>query len=570
MSRRVEHALVAQPTTVLESGTELAGFRIESFIGQGEIGTVYRATQVRRDRGVALKVISAEWSDDPEFHERFIRESKLAASLYQTNVLPIYDVGEADGVIYVAMRYVAGSDLGRLLQESGRISALLTLEIGRQIALALGAAHSERLIHRNVKPSNILLGGDEHAYLADFGFERTASTAGLTRSGVSTGTHDYSAPEQLDGVSEVGRRADIYSLGCVLYHCLAGQPPYVRESEVGVITAHLHDPVPQLMEIRPDLPADVGAIVGKAMEKDPSNRYGTAPQLAAALGAALADLGGLEISPTQSSDESDTRPIAVASSARPDRAETVPDRVEAKTPSPLVVEERRRSLPSPARRVVVAALALAIVAAGIGVVFAFGSTGSKPLSVPRVLGIRAERAEARLRNAHFAPVIKHGSSDQFAKGLVYRAIPSPGSALQSGRPVTIWISTGEATSVVPDLVGKNLSRAERALAAAHLKLITKRIPSGKYSVGRITRQAPGRGGRLAAGGTMTLWVSTGPPKVLVPDVRGETAQQATRDLRNAGFQVKNAGAYTATSDYSLAGTVAGQSPVGVKARRRSS
>jgi serine/threonine-protein kinase len=253
----------------------------------------------------------------------------------------------------------------------------------------------------------------------------------------------------------------------------------------------------------------------------------------------------------------------------PGRTQTALDRAETQILFPLVAAEPRRLLPSPTRRLVVATLALAIVAAGIAGFVAFGSTSSKPLHVPRVLGLEAARAEARLRNAHFAPVIKHASSDQFSQGLVYRAVPGPGSALKSGRPVTIWISTGPATSVVPNLVGTSLSRAERVLSAAHLELITKRIPSGRYGVDRITRQAPGRGGRLPAGGTMTLWVSTGSPRVLVPDVRGETAQQATRDLRNAGFEVKNAGPSTATSDYSLVGKVAGQSPVAVKARKKS-
>jgi eukaryotic-like serine/threonine-protein kinase len=521
---------VAQPPTVLESGTELAGFRIESLIGQGETGTVYRATQVRLGREVALKVLAADASADPEFPQRFIRESKRAASLYQPNILPVYDVGEADGVIYVAMRYVEGGDLGRLLQENGQISASLALEISRQIALALAAAHSARLVHGDVKPTNILLGDDEHVYLADFGFAGSASMGG---------TRGYSAPEQLDGDSEVGGQADVYALGGVLATCLGGQ----------------------------DLPPGVDAIVGRATEKDPANRY-SAPELAAALGAVLAGLDGVETGPESSSHESDTQPIAVALPAEPEPApELEPaalDEAEAEAAPPVVAVERRRSR----RRFMLAALALGIVAAGIGAVFAFGSTGSKPLSVPRVLGIRAGRAEARLRRAHFTPVIKHGSSELFTSGVVYRATPSQGSALQSGRRVTIWVSTGPPTSVVPNLVGKNLSQAERALAAAHLRLIVKQIPSGKYKVGRITQQAPGRGAHLPVGGAMTLWVSTGQPKGLVPDVRGESAQQATRDLRNTGFRVKNAGPHTATSNSALAGTVAGQSPVGVKAPKK--
>jgi serine/threonine-protein kinase len=543
---------VAQTTTVLESGTELAGFRIESFIAQGEMGTVYRATQVRRDREVALKVLSVDRSDDPEFQERFLRESKRAASLSHPNVLPVYGVGEADGVIYLAMRYVPGSDLGRLLQEEGRLSVGLTLEIGRQIALALGAAHSERLVHGNVKPTNILLGEDDRAYLADFGLERRANAPGATR----TGTTGYSAPEQLDGSDEVDRRADIYSLGCVLYHCLAGQPPYSRDGVAGAITAYVHDPVPPLTRIRPDLPPAVSAIVSKAIEKDRSNRYSTAPELAAALGAVLADVGGTEMGPKPSTGESDRGPTAEAPS---------------QTPAPLVAEERSRALPW--RRVAVVLLALAIVAAVLGGIFAFGSgsgsgtasSGTATAGVPTVIKLRAVRAERELRRVHLVPLLQWGPSSSVRSGLVYGTHPGAGARLPIGSTVRLLVSTGKPESAVPFVVGTNLKRTKRKLARAHLKLIVKPMPSGNYPIGHILRQNPGRGGFLPAGGTMTLWVSTGPSKVLVPDVRGESAQQAMRDLRNAGFRVRNAGPSTPTSNSGLAGTVAGQSPAGVKA-----
>ena len=503
---------------MLESGTELAGFRIESVIAHGETGIAYRATDVRLGREVALEVLPADRSRDPEFRERFVRESKLAASLYQPNVLPILDVGETDAILYRATRYVAGGDLGRLLEERGRLGVQLTFDIGRQIALALGAAHTERLVHRNVKPANILLGDDDRTYLAGFGFERV-------------GTPDYAAPELLDDADDVDRRPDVYSLGAVLYRCLAGEPP-----------SRVADPAARLMELRPDLPAAVGAIVGKAIEADRSKRYSTAPELAAALGAALA--GGGETAEAPS-----------------------PQHSEAPAPPPVGAAGEGRSFPAPSRRVVIVALALLVVAALLAAIFAFGSSGPAEARVPAVTSLTAAQAARQVREARLVPARRWVPSSSVAKGLVYGTRPLAGSRLPAGRTVQLLISSGPPESAVPYLVGAKLDRARQALAGAGLRVVVKGVPSGTYPAGRIAREMPGRGGSLPAGGTVTLWVSTGKPRTLVPDVRGESARQAARDLRSAGFTVRESGTYT-TSNSALAGSVAGQTPVGVKAPRK--
>jgi serine/threonine protein kinase len=371
---------VPQTTAALESGTEIAGFRIKSLLAEGGMGTVYLATQLSLGREVALKVLSPERSDDPEFQDRFMRESELAASLDHPNVLPVFDAGEANGVIYLAMRYVEGGDLRRLLREQGRIPALLALDICKQIALALDAAHSAGppgLVHRDVKPANILLGANDHAYLADFGLARRENTRGHTRTGVFMGTPDYAAPEQLEGVRAVDGRADIYSLGCVVYQCLAGQPPYVRESEVGVITAHLHDPIPQLSHVRPDLPPALGDIVKRAMEKNPSDRYRAASELAAELGLVLTELGGT------SENAAPTTPTTPLPQTAPrGRTKTILDRVEAQ-PVPLPIEDDKRRL-SRRRVVIVVGAALIIIGAVLGaVLLSRGSSAPKPTKPPK-------------------------------------------------------------------------------------------------------------------------------------------------------------------------------------------
>jgi predicted Ser/Thr protein kinase len=278
-------------------GETFGSYRIESLLGSGGMGAVYLATHERLDRKVALKAIAPGLAHDAEFRERFLRESRLAASLDHPNVIPIYDADEVEGVLFLAMRYVDGPSLQALIEERGRLAAEETLHVVRQVAGALDAAHAAGLVHRDVKPANILLAEpDRHAYLCDFGLAKHTSSEGVTRTGFFLGSVDYCAPEQIQQ-REVDGRADVYSLGCVLFHCLAGRPPYVRESEVDVLNAHLRDPVPTLGDVRSDVPAAVDGVIGRAMAKVPGARYPSAGALAVALAAAL-EQGATREAPT--------------------------------------------------------------------------------------------------------------------------------------------------------------------------------------------------------------------------------------------------------------------------------
>jgi serine/threonine-protein kinase len=262
-------------------GEEFGPYTIESLLGRGGMGTVFLARHARLDRRVALKVISPALADDPDFRARFLRESQLAASLDHPHVIPIYDADEVGGVLYLAMRYVDGPSLGALIRESGPLSRADTLGIAEEIGGALDAAHAESLVHRDLKPANILLTESErHSYLCDFGLAKRTSTRGVTHAGAFLGTIDYCSPEQIRG-DVLDGRADVYSFGCVLYHCLAGEPPYARENDVAVLQAHLNDPPP---EIAPDL----DGVFARAMAKDRADRYPTAGALANDLRAAIA------------------------------------------------------------------------------------------------------------------------------------------------------------------------------------------------------------------------------------------------------------------------------------------
>jgi Tol biopolymer transport system component len=271
-----------------EVGARVAGYRIDSVIGQGGMGVVYLAEDLSLGRKVALKLLPPDLSQDAKFRERFVRESRLAASLDHPNIVPIFESREADGQLYIAMRYVQGMDLKSLIHRDGALGLERALWILTQVASALDAAHGAGLVHRDVKTGNILVatgtdeGSAEHVYLSDFGLtKRTSSDSGVTATGQFVGTLDYAAPEQFEG-GALDARTDIYSLGCVFYECLIGEVPFKRENEAGLVYAHLLAPPPKVTEKRPDLPAKLDSVVAKAMAKSPDDRYLTAGALAKA------------------------------------------------------------------------------------------------------------------------------------------------------------------------------------------------------------------------------------------------------------------------------------------------
>jgi hypothetical protein len=273
-------------------GTEIAGYRIEALIARGGMGEVYLATQSFPERKVALKLLPHELASDGAFRERFIRESNAAASVEHPNIVPVYGAGDADGELYIAMRYVEGEDLRALLDREGPLPPERAVRICAQIAEALEEAHEHGLVHRDVKPGNILISKGDRAYLTDFGLiRRSKLETDLTKTGQFMGTVDYVAPEQIKGEGVDGR-ADVYSLGCVLYECLTGDRPFGRETEVATLYAHLEDPPPNSSAKRPELPPVLDEVVAKAMAKRPDERYGTSGELARASRHALEIVSG--------------------------------------------------------------------------------------------------------------------------------------------------------------------------------------------------------------------------------------------------------------------------------------
>jgi predicted Ser/Thr protein kinase len=277
---------MSSPTRI---GTTVAGYRLEKLLGRGGMSVVYLAEHVRLGRKVALKLLSAALSEDESFRERFERESRRAAEIDHPNIVPIYDAGDAEGQFFIAMRYVQGFDLKTLIKRDGPLGVGRTLYILEQAASALDAAHERDLVHRDVKPANILIEEpSDRVFLTDFGVVKHTASHGLTRTGFFIGTVDYAAPEQIEGLP-VDARTDVYALGCVLYECLAGRVPFDRDAEVAAMHAHLTEPPPSLRSVRPDLPRELDRVISAAMAKDKDDRQATCEALieaahAAALG----------------------------------------------------------------------------------------------------------------------------------------------------------------------------------------------------------------------------------------------------------------------------------------------
>jgi serine/threonine-protein kinase len=427
----------------------VAGYRIEAVAGRGGMGVVYRARQLALDRVVALKLIAPELSGDEAFRARFARESRIAASLDHPNVIPVYEAGEDGERLFIAMRFVDGTDLGRMLTEEGALEPTLAAELVAQAASALDAAHARGLVHRDVKPANLLVAGDvparPHVYLTDFGIaRRDGSSVGLTTTGQWMGTPDYAAPEQIDG-HDLDARSDVYALGCVLFAALTGTPPFGDRARMAKPAAHLHEPPPTLRSRRPSVPLALEPVVARALAKRPEERYQTAGELGAA---------ALEAAQAPGATPRTRRLRRTAATAR---------------------LARRERLPRLAPAVVL--LALAAVVAGLAVALALGafSGDSKPAPTaqsppppraadPSLATVRCSSTACTQRGTRVVTPIEGSTCSPGGRPGEWQRIDADGqNPLFGCVPGESPPNGVRALASVPDLAGARLDHAEELL-----------------------------------------------------------------------------------------------------------
>jgi hypothetical protein len=356
---------------MLRTGATLAGYRIDGLVGSGGMGVVYEATQLSLNRTVALKVLAPHLSNDPGFRERFRREAQLQAGLEHPHIVTVYEAGESDEGLFIATRLIRGTDLKELVEQG--LDAERALKILAQVASALDAAHAAGLVHRDVKPQNVLVDERDFAYLADFGLIKESREPGLTRTGEYLGSLDYVSPEQIRG-EPVSPASDLYASAAVLYECLSGEVPFPRDTEAALLYAHLTEPPPRLTARRAELSPALDAVIERGLAKDPAVRFASATELVDAARAALAETSG--------TIGHGVAPAAPAGNGgQPGRSgETVVDRALRRRAPVIAVDSERRV----ARELIAAGIAAALLVALLGFLIgrlAHGEPGTSPLGI---------------------------------------------------------------------------------------------------------------------------------------------------------------------------------------------
>jgi eukaryotic-like serine/threonine-protein kinase len=510
-------------------------YELEGIVGRGGMAEVFRARDIRLDRIVAVKTLRDDLARDQTFQARFRREAQSAASLNHPSIVAVYDTGEdmvgGTPVPYIVMEYVDGRTLRDLLRDDRRLLPERAAEITDGVLRALDYSHRNGIVHRDIKPGNVMLTRDGQIKVMDFGIARAVSDAQatMTQTAQVIGTAQYLSPEQARG-ERVDARSDLYSSGCLLYELLVGRPPFTGDSPVAIAYQHVREePIPP-SRIDPEVPAWADAIVLKAMQKDPNDRYQTAGEMRNDIQRALS---GAPVAAPQYTQ------TYAAGTRRMTQSTQVAGATSAIPPYRYGEEDPGQDYGEPPRRrvwpwILVALIVAALVAGGI-YAFNFISGSSNNIAVPSVTGQKLPQAEQAITSAKLkVGKITHKSSSVYSRGEVISTNPGAGSPERSGTKINLVVSTGQGKAKVPRVVGDSKGAAINALSQAGLVAVVNSVPS-TAPPGQVVRQSPRAGTKLKANSQVQIWVAE--RGATVPQVIGLSEAAAKSELARAGFQV---------------------------------
>ncbi len=499
---------------------------------------VYRARDIRLDRIVAIKTLRADLARDQIFQARFRREAQSAASLNHPNIVAVYDTGEdmASGVPvpYIVMEFVDGRTVRDLLQEGHRLLPDRSLEIIDGVLRALDYSHQAGIVHRDIKPGNVMVTRNGDVKVMDFGIARAMSDAQatMTQTAQVIGTAQYLSPEQARG-ERVDSRSDLYSAGCLLYELLTGRPPFTGDSPVAIAYQHVREnPIPP-SQVDPDVPAWADAIVLKALAKSPADRYQTAADMRADLQRAASGLPISAAAPTRADLFAPTQrmgPDTMMATGRTSQIPPVPDYEYAGAGY-----GHRQRAGGGGRRWLPWVLGLVLVLAVVIGVAYYLLAGGKTTAVPLVDNETVATAESQLKTADLVPAVVYQANSDVAKGRVINSSPAEGNNVAAHTVVTLYVSTGAAPVKVPDVEGQQENSAQSTLQSDGFQVKIQTDATSTEPSGTVVIQSPVGGTSVPPGSTVTIFVSGG---VTVPNVVGVPGTSAVTELQNDGFKVE--------------------------------